>query len=178
MADTLIDSRVLIDVIKEDAAWAEWSAIVLAEAADTGRVVISQLVYAEVSLCLADPGQLDAALDDLVDREDLPWKAAELAAAAHAEYGRRGGSKRKQDVAHAGLLYRRPRGCAWISTLDTEQEGLHELLPRSGHHRPPEMRRTRSPTAPDRPRPASHPVTTPRRSRSPCRDLARVGRLR
>ncbi|KOX10315.1 hypothetical protein ADL05_25800 [Nocardiopsis sp. NRRL B-16309] len=89
----MIDSCVLIDVIKEDAAWADWSATALAEAADTGRVVINQLVYAEVSLCLADPGQLDAALDDLVDREDLPWKAAELAAAAHAEYRRRGGAK-------------------------------------------------------------------------------------
>ncbi|WP_304450800.1 type II toxin-antitoxin system VapC family toxin [Nocardiopsis sp. YSL2] len=93
MADTLIDSCVLIDVIKEDAAWAGWSAIALAEAADTGRVVINQLVFAEVSLCLADPGQLDAALDDLVDREDLPWKAAELAVAAHAEYRGRGGAK-------------------------------------------------------------------------------------
>ncbi|MFV2197071.1 type II toxin-antitoxin system VapC family toxin [Nocardiopsis sp. LOL_012] len=93
MADTMVDSCVLIDVIKEDPLWAEWSATALTKAADTGRVVINQLVYAEVSLSLAAPGQLDAALDDLVDREDLPWKAAELAAAAHAEYRRRGGAK-------------------------------------------------------------------------------------
>ncbi|MFL1430118.1 MULTISPECIES: type II toxin-antitoxin system VapC family toxin [unclassified Nocardiopsis] len=93
MADTLIDSCVLIDVIKEDPLWGGWSATALTEAADTGRVVVNQLVYAEVSLSLANPDQLSAALDDLVDREDLPWKAAELAAAAHAEYRRRGGAK-------------------------------------------------------------------------------------
>lgn len=47
---TLIDSRVLLDVITGDEQWAGWSAAQIATAMDAGRVVINPLIYAEVSV--------------------------------------------------------------------------------------------------------------------------------
>ena len=46
----LVDSNVLLDVMTEDARWFAWSAEALERAADTERLVINPVTYAEVSV--------------------------------------------------------------------------------------------------------------------------------
>jgi predicted nucleic acid-binding protein len=91
---TLVDSNVILDVVTEDDDWMEWSASALARAADSGRLVINPLVYAEVSVGFDTIEALDEALPpDYYTREALPWEAAFLAARAFVKYRRKGGRK-------------------------------------------------------------------------------------
>jgi predicted nucleic acid-binding protein len=92
---TLVDSNVILDILTEDAEWFDWSSAMLARAAETGRLVINPLVYAEVSLAFDRIEDLDESLSsDYFVREPLPWDAAFLAARAFMTYPRRGGARR------------------------------------------------------------------------------------
>ena len=92
---TLVDSSVLLDVVIEDAEWIDWSAAMLAEAAQHGRIVINPIVYAEVSSAYDDIETLDRSLPAVYYiREPLPWEAAFLAGRAFVAYRRRGGVRR------------------------------------------------------------------------------------
>lgn len=88
-----MDSNVLLDVLTDDAAWADWSAAQLARAFDVGPVVINPLVYAELSVGFPRIEDLDEALPALLDREDLPWEAAFLAGRCFLQYRRGGGAR-------------------------------------------------------------------------------------
>jgi predicted nucleic acid-binding protein len=91
---TLVDSNVILDVVTEDEDWMDWSASALARAADSGRLVVNPLVYAEVSVAFDTIEALDEALaPDYYTREALPWEAAFLAARAFVKYRRKGGAK-------------------------------------------------------------------------------------
>jgi predicted nucleic acid-binding protein len=93
-AGTLVDANVLLDVLTDDPRWASWSAGQLALALDAGPVVINPLIYAEVSAgfeCIED---LDDALPDRLEREDLPWEAGFLAGRCFVRYRRGGGARR------------------------------------------------------------------------------------
>jgi hypothetical protein len=46
---TLVDTNVLLDLLTDDAAWADWSAERLTEAFDRGPMMIDPIVYAELS---------------------------------------------------------------------------------------------------------------------------------
>ena len=46
---TLVDSNVILDVVTDDAEWGDWSASMLASAAQQGRLVINPLIFAEVA---------------------------------------------------------------------------------------------------------------------------------
>ena len=50
MLGTLVDTSVLLDILTEDAAWLDWSAQALAEAAESGPLWINPIIYAEVSV--------------------------------------------------------------------------------------------------------------------------------
>jgi predicted nucleic acid-binding protein len=91
---TLVDSNVILDVVTEDEQWFEWSATMLAQAAEKGTLVINPLVYAEVSLAFDRIEELDDAVpEDYYTRESLPWEAGFLAARAFLRYRRRGGAR-------------------------------------------------------------------------------------
>ncbi|WP_318152796.1 type II toxin-antitoxin system VapC family toxin [Microbacterium helvum] len=91
---TLVDANVLLDVLTDDSTWADWSAARLADALDTGTVVINPIVYAEVSVGFDRIEDLDDALPaSHFTREPLPWTAGFLAAKAFVSYRRRGGSR-------------------------------------------------------------------------------------
>lgn len=91
---TLVDSCVLLDIITDDPKWADWSIQKLAEAADTGRVVINPIIYAEVSVGFDAAEDLDAVLaPEDFERELLPYKAGFLAGKAYLRYRRAGGAK-------------------------------------------------------------------------------------
>lgn len=93
----MVDSNVLLDVLTEDTRWSPWSSATLAQAAETGRLIINPVIYAEVSIRFSRIGDLEDALPrTLVDREPLPYEGAFLAGKAFLAYRRRGGSKRSR----------------------------------------------------------------------------------
>jgi predicted nucleic acid-binding protein len=95
MTAVLIDSNVLLDLMTEDSRWFSWSAKTLANAAETLRLVINPIIYAEVSIRYSQIEDLNAALPkDMIDREPIPYEAAFLAGKAFRIYRRRGGTKR------------------------------------------------------------------------------------
>ncbi len=91
---TLVDSNVLLDLFTEDPTWLAWSRDALAGAIDAGSVIINPIVYAEVSVRFELIEELEDALPELIQREELPWAAAFLAGKCFLDYRRRGGSKR------------------------------------------------------------------------------------
>lgn len=94
MAPTLVDSNVILDVVTEDEAWLEWSADALERTAESGRLVINPIIYAEVAIGFATIEAVDDALpEDYFIREPLPWPAAFLAGQAFLRYRRRGGTR-------------------------------------------------------------------------------------
>ena len=94
MSGVLVDSNVLLDVMSEDERWAPWSARALAEAAETGRLVINPIVYSEVSVRFERIEDLEDALPAAwFEREPIPYEAAFLAGKVFTAYRRRGGAK-------------------------------------------------------------------------------------
>jgi predicted nucleic acid-binding protein len=94
MTAILVDSNVILDVFTEDTNWSDWSSAALAEAAETARLVINPIVYAEVSIRFSHIEDLDAALPrDRFSREPIPFEAAFLAGKAFLAYRRRGGPR-------------------------------------------------------------------------------------
>jgi predicted nucleic acid-binding protein len=95
MTAVLIDSNVLLDLMTEDPRWFSWSANALANTAESLRLVINPIIYAEVSIRYSQIEDLDAALPKaMIDREPVPYEAAFLAGKAFRVYRRRGGTKR------------------------------------------------------------------------------------
>ncbi|MFJ9445596.1 type II toxin-antitoxin system VapC family toxin [Kitasatospora sp. NPDC101235] len=91
---TLVDSCVLPDLMTDDPTWADWSEVELAKAQDEGQVVISPIVYAEVSVAYAAIEELDAVLPtEAFTREPLPYEAGFLAGKAFLQYRKCGSQK-------------------------------------------------------------------------------------
>ena len=94
MPGVIVDSNILLDLFTEDPVWLPWSQEHLAEAFDTGQVLINPIVYAEISVAFDRVETLDRALPQQLGREPLPWDAAFLAGRCFLEYRRRGGARR------------------------------------------------------------------------------------
>jgi len=95
MSDTLVDTNVLVDVLRNDPGWDAWSERRLAEASADGNLVINPLIYAEVCAGYPTQRQTDQVLSSVVyRRENLPWEAAFNASRAFIAYRRSGGEKR------------------------------------------------------------------------------------
>jgi predicted nucleic acid-binding protein len=91
---TLVDTSVILDIVTEDAAWAEWSGDALTHARDDGVLVINPIVYAEVSIGFDRIEDLEDAIPaDDFQREALPYEAGFVAGKAFLAYRRRGGQK-------------------------------------------------------------------------------------
>jgi predicted nucleic acid-binding protein len=84
---TLVDSCILIDVLANDPAWADWSLDKLDQLGQQAPLVINPIILAEISPRFERAGDLDAALAQLpIKREALPWDAAFLAGQAFKVY--------------------------------------------------------------------------------------------
>jgi len=95
LSPTLVDSCVLIDVLANDADWAEWSLEQLDLLGQQAPLVISPIILAEVSPRFERAADLDAVLGQLpIKREALPWDAAFLAGQAFKIYRTVKGAKR------------------------------------------------------------------------------------
>jgi hypothetical protein len=90
----LIDTNVVLDVVRDDQEWQEWSASRLIEAAARDSLAINQIVYAELSSQYDTIEEIDAALINLnLPIVEIPRAALFLAAQAFREYKRAGGTK-------------------------------------------------------------------------------------
>ena len=95
LSPTLVDSCVLIDVLANDADWAEWSLEQLDLLGQQAPLVINPIILAEVSPRFERAADLDAVLGQLpIKREALPWDAAFLAGQAFKIYRTVKGAKR------------------------------------------------------------------------------------
>jgi len=84
---TLVDSCVLIDVLADDPAWAEWSLEQLDRCGSQGSLIVNPLIVAEISPRFERASDLEAALAQLpLQRQALPWDAAFLAGQAFKVY--------------------------------------------------------------------------------------------
>ena len=88
----LVDSSVLIDLVKPDERWSPWSRATLASLRGRG-VFINQIIYAECLIVFRAAGYRTLAEERMIGRLDLSWEAAARAAEAHSDYRRRGGPK-------------------------------------------------------------------------------------
>jgi predicted nucleic acid-binding protein len=89
---TLVDSNVLLDIVTDEQAWADWSQDQLERAALDGPLIINDVIYAEVSARYATIEAVDAMLHDLnVEMASIPRDALFLAGKAFLQYRAGGG---------------------------------------------------------------------------------------
>ena len=89
---TLVDSNVLLDVVTDGEAWADWSQGQLEQAASVGPVIINDVIYAEISTRYSAVEDVDAMLRDLdIDVVTIPRSALFLAGKAYLRYRSVGG---------------------------------------------------------------------------------------
>ena len=94
MADILVDSNVILDVVTEDPKWYDWSAGQLEKLAESHTLVINPIIYSEVSIGFDRIEDLDRTLPpDFFRRDPLPWEAAFLAGKCFVKYRRSGGKR-------------------------------------------------------------------------------------
>jgi len=95
MTPVLVDSNVLLDIVTNDPRWQRWSAAALEAAANEATLVVTPLIYAEVSIAYRKIEDVEAVLpSDVFRREALPYEAAFLAGKAFLQYRKRGGARR------------------------------------------------------------------------------------
>jgi len=77
---TLVDSNMLLDIVRTGSVWSSWSGQALARVADEGPVVINSIIYPEVSATYATVEEADVVLvGPAFVRAEVPWPAAFLA---------------------------------------------------------------------------------------------------
>src|SRR6516225_1271698 len=113
MMAMLVDSNVLLDVMTEDPRWLSWSAQAIEQAADSYRLVINPVIYAEVSMRYSQSGCFSRS-------QSIPGLSA---------------PRRNQTIAAAGLFHRGSRGCRRISADDTRPRARSHLFPRADAYR-------------------------------------------
>lgn len=90
----LVDTNVLLDVLEDDPAWADWSLRQLRAQAQVHELAINPVIYAELSLVFDSVPALDRAIEGMdLKFEELPRPALFLAGRAFVKYRREGGLK-------------------------------------------------------------------------------------
>ena len=83
----LVDTNVILDVLTDDPAWADWAIGQLERLAPSARLLIDPIIYAELAVGFTAPDELDAVLAQMAfDYEEVPRSALCLAAAAFRRY--------------------------------------------------------------------------------------------
>jgi predicted nucleic acid-binding protein len=90
----LVDTNVIVDVLKADPVWLPWSSQQLMLARRAGPLCINYVVYAELAAHEQAAHEIDAMLDDVgMVIQESTRESARLAAAAFRQYRRRGGAR-------------------------------------------------------------------------------------
>jgi predicted nucleic acid-binding protein len=93
----MVDANVLLDILTDDPQWRMWSAGELRSARASGQILVNPIICAEVAPAFDfDWSRIDAWLTEAaIMKVPLPFAASTVAAAAHCEYRKRGGSREK-----------------------------------------------------------------------------------
>ena len=116
----LVDTNVLVDVVSDDALWAEWSQRHLALAAAQDELAINAIVYTELSVRYETIEALEAMIHEArLVSADIPRTGLFLAAKGYQRYRAAGGVKTgvlpdffigaHAVIADAALITRNPR---------------------------------------------------------------------
>lgn len=90
----LVDTNILLDVATDDPAWAAWSQQQLETASLRDRLVINDVIYAELSIRYARIEAVDAFVAAArLDIQPLPRAALFLAGKVFQRYRRSGGTR-------------------------------------------------------------------------------------
>lgn len=90
----LVDTNVLLDVLEDDPAWADWSVRQLRAQAQVHELFINPVIYSELSLAFDSVHAVDEAIEDMgLSFHELPRPALFLAGRAFVKYRRDGWSK-------------------------------------------------------------------------------------
>lgn len=90
---TLVDTNILLDLVTDDANWAEWSQGQLEAAALRGPLFINDIVYAEFSVGFRRIEEVDRALAAArIETIAIPREALFLAGKAFQSYRAAGGA--------------------------------------------------------------------------------------
>lgn len=91
---TLVDTNVLLDVVTENRAWADWSQRQLEAAAARGPVLINDVVYAEFSVGFLRMEEVEETLEVArIETAPIPREALFLAGKAFQRYRAGGGTR-------------------------------------------------------------------------------------
>jgi predicted nucleic acid-binding protein len=87
----LVDTNVLLDVLQNDARWADWSQGELETASLTDTLAINAVIYSELSMAFERIEELEAVVSDAsLSLEQIPREALFLAGKAFLSYRRQG----------------------------------------------------------------------------------------
>jgi predicted nucleic acid-binding protein len=90
----LVDTNVLLDVLEDDPAWADWSVRQLRAQAQVHELLINPVIYSELSLAFDSVKAVDEAVEEMgLNYQELPRPALFLAGRAFVKYRREGGTK-------------------------------------------------------------------------------------
>lgn len=90
----LVDTNVLLDVLQNDPAWAEWSQQQLDAAILKDSLAINAVIYSELSIAFERIEELESVLAEVsLTVEAIPREALFLAGKAFVSYRRRQGTK-------------------------------------------------------------------------------------
>jgi len=90
----LVDSNVILDVVKQDSQWSAWSSEQLERCADRHALVINPIIFSEISIGFETIEEVvDLLPSDYFEYAALPWSAAFLAGKCFVDYRRRKGAR-------------------------------------------------------------------------------------
>jgi len=90
----LVDTNVLLDVLENDAVWADWSQEQLDTAGATDLLAINSIIYSELSLAFARIEELETVIEEVsLVVEPIPREALFLAGKVFLKYRRAQGTK-------------------------------------------------------------------------------------
>lgn len=126
----LVDTNVLLDVLEDDPAWADWSVRQLRAQAQVHELFINPVIYAELSLAFDSVPALDEVIESMeLSFLELPRPALFLAGRAFMKYRRSGGTRINvlpdfMIGAHAAVL-----GCGILTRDATRYKSYFPTVP-------------------------------------------------
>lgn len=91
---TLVDTNVLLDLVTNDAIWADWSVEQLEVASLAGPLLINDVVYSELAVRYERIEELDAFIEEAgLELIAFPRASLFLAGKVFTQYRRAGGSR-------------------------------------------------------------------------------------
>jgi predicted nucleic acid-binding protein len=88
----LVDTNIIVDILSGDPNWSEWSIIAMRDHGAEDRLVVNEIIYAELAVRIPEERALSQALSNMnCQLERMPTAALHLAGQTFGLYRDRGG---------------------------------------------------------------------------------------